>query len=246
MPRLFFSIILLLLVVAAPGYALEPPASLSTQNMCGFQLHVPQQAQFKAISDHCLSLSQGNLLLEATDTGLVVTPLSLTYMKRGSIVFFRINSGLERIMTLYDNSRSSVVTVAQKSAARLGAGDEVIVSDHQPFYREIHQSDIIGRRRVDRFFVGNSIYMTTSEFSIPEALKHSGLIYSHLPGDQLLTRKVLRTHLILSSLREKREPFAVPAPLDTSNFNPHDPISSYEDLLQPVLDHSLRPLPRFN
>jgi len=210
-----------------------------------FILHLGNGSQYHNLNEHALYLNSGDLLIEATESGLVVTPMAFTYVKDGAIVLFRVNAGIERIMTMWDKSRSSVVTIAQKSAATLGAGDEVIITDHRPFYREIHQSDVIARRRIDRYFVGNGVFMTTTEFSLPHALRHSGLLTSGNASDKNLSHKILKTALILDSLRGDREPFAVGLPINQKQFNPADPLSSFEDLLPTIKDHSprLAPLP---
>ena len=141
-------------------------------------------------------------------------------------------------MVIWDLSRNSVVVTAQKSAARLGLGDEVVITDHKPYYREIHQSDTVGRREINRFFVGNDTYMTTTEFALHHALGRAGLLYSRNAGDQAICGKVVKAKCILESIRHRRGPFETGEPLGSS-FQLHDPIAANEDLLPAVKNHGL-------
>lgn len=244
MRRQLVSIVASVLVVATAALADPDPVTTDGSrvqvSMPPFALHTTNDTQYHSLNGHAVILSLGEALVEAKETGVVVTPLALTYMKKGSIVLFRVAAGLEREMVLWDNSHLSVVAVSQKSAARLGAGDEVVVSDHKPYYREISQSDVIGRREVRRFFVGNGLYMTTTEFSLPHALKRSGLLSSTDRSDMALSRKIIKTSVILDSMNSRRHPYVTPEPLDSKRFEPSDPISAYEDLLPEVEDHSSR------
>jgi len=237
----FLSIPVLLAATCGPVKAAAVPGEFSdggsVLRVPALKVHLAADTQYKLLDDGTMELVSGDALVEVRKPAVVVTPLARTLVKSGSVVLFSVKVGIEREMVMWDYGRDSVVTISHKSAARLGPGDEVVVSDHKPFYREINQSDMIGRRRVRRFFVGNGLYMTTTEFSVPHAVRCTGLIYSPMRPDQDLTRRLLKVACILERFDRGREPYMTGVPLDTSRFDPRDPLAANEDRLPPVEPH---------
>lgn len=209
----------LILAGAAPANTLsgQTVGTLSSQGWIesspGFNVRTTPETLFRAFNKDCVQLFSGELLLVAKATGVVITPLAVTYVKQGSIVLFRANTGIERVFVLSVPSTHSVVTIANNRAARLYAGHEVIVTDHQPRIRETRQADSIGRREFRAFSVGRDLYMTTTEFSIWHVASLSSLLQASDPLSQWTRQQVLKTANVVDLVMAKHGEYLT-QPLD--------------------------------
>jgi hypothetical protein len=179
----------------------------------GFNVRTTPETLFRAYNKDCVQLFSGDLLLVAKATGVVITPLAVTYVKEDSIVFFRTNTGIERVMVLSVPGKNSVVTIANNRAARLHCGHEVIVTDHKPRVRETRQADSIARREFHAFDVGHDLYMTTSEFSIWHVVGSSPLFQASDPLSRWTRQQALKTANIVDLVMAKHGNYQV-QPLD--------------------------------
>lgn len=182
------SILSLALLVAIPAWGNSPATPIGMapvegwiQSTPGFNLKAAPDTHFRAYNKDCVQLFSGDLLLVAKATGVVMTPLAVTYVKEDSIVLFRTNTGIERVLVLSVPGKNSVVTITNNRAARLHAGHEVVITDHKPRVRETRQADEIARREFHAFSVGKDLYMTTTEFSIWHVLGSNPLFRASDP-----------------------------------------------------------------
>jgi len=179
----------------------------------GFHVRTNPDTLFRAYNKDCVQLLSGELLLVAKATGIVITPLAVTYVKQDSIVFFRVSTGIERVLVLSVPSKNSVVTIANNHAAKLYSGHEVIVTDHQPRIRETRQADSIGRREFHAFSVGRDLYMTTTEFSIWHLVSLNPLFQASDPLSRWTRAQVLKTANVVDLVMMKHGDYMV-QPLD--------------------------------
>ncbi len=173
------------------------------QSSPGFNVRATPETLFRAYNKDCVQLFSGDLLLVAKATGIVITPLAVTYVKEDSIVFFRTNTGIERVMVLSVPGKNSVVTIANNRAAKLHCGHEVVVTDHKPRIRETRQADSIARREFHAFDVGHDLYMTTTEFSIWHVVGTSPLFQASDPLSRWTRNQALKTANIVDMVMAK-------------------------------------------
>lgn len=183
------------------------------QSSPGFNVRTTPDTLFRAYNKDGVQLFSGDLLLVAKATGIVITPLAVTYVKEDSIVFFRTNTGIERVMVLSVPGKNSVVTIANNRAARLHCGHEVIVTDHKPRVRETRQADSIARRKFHAFSVGRDLYMTTTEFSIWHVVDTSPLFHAGDPLSRWTRQQALKTANIVDMVMASHGNYQV-QPLD--------------------------------
>ncbi|MBX9877688.1 MAG: hypothetical protein K2Y22_04455 [Candidatus Obscuribacterales bacterium] len=179
----------------------------------GFNVRTSPETYFRAYNKDCVQLFSGELLLVAKASGVVITPLAVTYVKADSIVLFRVNTGIERVFVLSVPGKNSVATIANNHAARLHAGHEVVVTDHQPRIRETRQSDSIGRREFRAFSVGHDLYMTTTEFSIWHVVSLCPLFQASDPLSRWTRAQVLKTANVVDLVMAKHGEYLT-QPLD--------------------------------
>jgi hypothetical protein len=213
---------ILLSFLMAPGCLANTPSghtvgTLSNQGWIesspGFNVRTTPETLFRAYNKDCVQLFSGELLLVAKATGVVITPLAVTYVKENSIVLFRVNTGIERVFVLSVPGKNSVATIARNRAARLWAGHEVVITDHQPRIRETRQADDIGRREFHAFAVGKDMYMTTTEFSIWHVVNSCSLLQASDPLSRWTRAQVLKTANIVDIVMAKHGEY-LSQPLD--------------------------------
>lgn len=159
-------------------------------------------AEIRELSADKIELSRGEVVIEPSRPVTVVTPLAETHLMHRAAVLFRVQKGSERCMVLWDNGPDSVVLISQHHKANLGPGEEALLTDHDPNYREITESDDIGRRRIKLHEVGRHNHVVTAEFSLMHALQRDPLLYdlahSKDKHDHSLRERILKTAAVLN------------------------------------------------
>jgi hypothetical protein len=149
-----------------------------------------------------LVLERGEAVIEPNRPVTVLTPLGETHIMHKAAVLFKVQKGSERCMVLWDNGPDSVVLVSQKRKLSLGPGKEALITDHDPNYREISESDDIGRRRIKLHELEKHQHVVTSEFSLLHALQRDPLLYdlAHSTDryDHALREHILKTAAVLN------------------------------------------------
>lgn len=170
----------------------------------GFKYRIAPGTEFKHKSKHHIQLISGQILIDAHRTIYVDSPLASVELKRGALVLFRIGDGTERFMVVHDNDHGSAEIVCKNFCVKIGPGEEAMITHHEPTYREILETDDIGRRRVKMHLVGDNHHITTSEFSILQALERDPLLYeiskAHHHHDRALKKKIIKTAAVLSHI----------------------------------------------
>ncbi len=159
-------------------------------------------SELKQIDSDTIEIERGEVVIEPNHTITVTTPLAKTQILHKSAVLFRVKRGSERCMVLWDNGPDSVTVVCHQHKLKLGPGKEVLITDHDPNYREITESDDIGRRRIKMHQVGSHQHIVTAEFYLLHALQRDPLLYdvahSKDRRDQALREHILKTAAVLN------------------------------------------------
>jgi hypothetical protein len=149
-----------------------------------------------------IEIERGEVVIEPNRSITVITPLSQTQIMHKSAVLFRVKRGSERCMVLWDNGPDAVTVISHNHKLKLGPGKEVLITDHDPNYREITESDDIGRRRIKMHQVGSHQHVVTAEFYLLHALQRDPLLYdvahSKDRHDQTLREHILKTAAVLN------------------------------------------------
>ncbi len=200
----------------------SPPAALSagtelksdqagqtfwTEGEHAFRYRAVAGAEMKVTGKDRLDISSGKLLLETTGPCVVTTPISEIFIKRNALVLIRAEQNAARCLVLWDNDLGAVTVVCQKRHARLGPGEEAFVTDHDPKGSEI-MADEIGRRRIKVHVLGSGKAMTTSEFSLLQALERDPLLYEMFRSpddrDRILKEKIIKIAAVLNMVTGRR------------------------------------------
>ncbi|MBI4533017.1 MAG: hypothetical protein HY711_03640 [Candidatus Melainabacteria bacterium] len=167
----------------------------------GLRYRAAPGSDFQVPHRNRLNLISGEILVEATGSGVVSCPVAEVYVKRRSVVLFVARQGTMRCQVLWDAGIGSVTIICHKHRVKLGPGDEALVTDHDPDYREIMMSDDIGRRRIKVHNLVEGKAITTAEFSLLQALERDPLLYdvfhSSNPHDKSLLENILKTAAVL-------------------------------------------------
>lgn len=159
-------------------------------------------SEIKQLDQDTIEIERGEVVIEPNHTITVSTPLAKTQILHKSAVLFRVKRGSERCMVLWDNGPDSVTVVCHQHKLKLGPGKEVLITDHDPNYREITESDDIGRRRIKMHQVGSHQHIVTAEFYLLHALQRDPLLYdvahSKDRHDQALREHILKTAAVLN------------------------------------------------
>jgi hypothetical protein len=170
----------------------------------GFYYRMTPGTEFKHHDKHHIELVSGQILIDAHHTIYVDSPLASVQLKRGALVLFRISNGVERFMVVHDNGHGSAQIVCKKFSVTIGPGEEAMITHHEPSHREILETDDIGRRRVKMHLVGDDHHITTSEYSILQALERDPLLFEISKAqhhhDRVLKSKIIKTAAVLSHL----------------------------------------------
>ncbi len=158
-------------------------------------------AEIKELQPDRLQLDRGEVIVEPSHCLVVTTPLAETQLSHKAVVLFRIQGGNERCMVLWDGGPESVVIVFHNRKLCLTAGQEALLTDYDPNYREIVESDDIGRRRIQIHDLKEHKHIVTAEFSLLHALQRDPLLYdlahSKDKHDRTLRERILKTAAVL-------------------------------------------------
>jgi hypothetical protein len=187
--------------ISTPGFGADEP-----MNPTNYDWHQVENRMRIAGSDLTkyevngseLRLDSGSLLLEALTPSTIKLRLSEVQVKPKSLVFVRARDGCEHVFVLLG---SAPVTVGRHRTA-LNTGEEVVVTDHEPNYRDLVGQDDIGRRRVRLTPLPDKKCVALSEFSLIQAVEREPLIHElvHSPDahDKALKDRLIKTAAVLN------------------------------------------------
>ncbi len=154
------------------------------------------ESEIKELPDNRVQVLAGEVLILPNQTVTVLTAMAQTQLPHGVAVSFNVRHGSERLMVLSgDLSKPVPVVCFGTHRIDLSPGSEALITDHDPSYREIAQSDDIGRRQVRLMELGHHRNVVTAEIQLMEALQLDPLLYELAHADDSRSRS-LREHII--------------------------------------------------
>ena len=183
----------------------DEAASAGWQHHRGdFHFRSTPGSQYSLSGKDAIRLAAGSLLIDSHRPITVSTPMATTIVRSGTLLLVRVQAGNDRILIVHDNNHGKAKLVCEKFFIRLAPGEDALVTDHEPAYREIVGHDEIGRRRVKVHNIHGDSHVTTSEYSILQALERDPLLYelcrSRHRRDRTLKGKIIKTAAILSQV----------------------------------------------
>lgn len=158
---------------------------------------VSDSAKYAVKGDE-VSISEGELMVDAVANTRIKTRLSTIEAKSKSLVYVRSRAGTEHIFILL----GSAPVVVDHHKELLNAGEEAVVTDHKPNYRDLVGDDDIGRRRLRTQPLVAGKHFATAEFSLIQAVEREPLIYrifhSADSEDRLLKGRLIKTAAVLN------------------------------------------------
>lgn len=123
-----------------------------------------------------VSVQRGSLIFDVMNSTTIKLPLSTVETKSHSLIFVRSQDGCEHVLVLLG---SAPVRVGPHRAV-LNSGEEAVVTDHEPTYKDLAGQDDIGRRRFRMTALPDNRTLAVSEFSLIQALEREPLIHNLL------------------------------------------------------------------
>jgi hypothetical protein len=187
-----------------PVYSAETVDSHWLSPSPNFQYQITPESSAEHKDGSILSINSGEALVEVKGPMSIKTPMSEVYATHKAMLYLRIGHGMEHFFVLWDSNPKSISVVSEKTAAKVGVGEEIVICDFMPRYQFI-TNDNIGRRRMVTNMLGQDKYMVTSEFSLLQASSVLPLLkevlHSRDPHDHALSERVIKSAAILESVQ---------------------------------------------
>jgi hypothetical protein len=161
------------------------------------RLAAREDAQYE-VDGSDVRLKAGALMLDAFAPVTLKLPLATVQPKARSLVFVRARPGCEHVFVLLGNAP---VTVG-RHRTMLSTGEEAVITDHQPDYKDLVGEDDIGRRRLRLTPLPENKTFVLSEFSLIQAVEREPLIYALIHSgetqDRALKARLMKMAAVLN------------------------------------------------